>query len=131
MTDKNILTVLSEANKVRQTKWKGSENLDMNFRALELCEEVGEVAGAVKKLYRARNGVIGNTKPESDIVENLIEEVGDVLICLDLLADKTGINLTDALIEKFNKTSTKHGIDVHIARSYDNNFYVTTAEILK
>ncbi|WNL50680.1 nucleotide pyrophosphohydrolase [Ruegeria phage RpAliso] len=109
------LNKLREANRARQKEWGGYENADELFRAIELGEEAGEVLGAVKKLTRERRGIVGN-RPGVDRMQNLREEMGDVLICLDLLADAFDINLLDCVTDKFNKTSTKNGIPVFVDR---------------
>lgn len=111
MNDK-FLNQLREKNNKRQTLWSGAENVDILFRAVEFAGEAGEVANAVKKVYRAKNGIVGNSKDISDLMENLIEEIGDVLITIDLLANEFDIDLEDAVKSKFNKTSNKVGIPV-------------------
>lgn len=111
MTD-TFLTQLREKNNERQTMWSGAEDIDVLFRAVEFAGEAGEVANAVKKIYRARNGIIGNSKSIDDLMENLVEEIGDVLITIDLLANEYDIDLAEAVKSKFNKTSEKVGIPV-------------------
>lgn len=111
MNDK-FLNQLRKKNIERQSLWAGAENVDILFRAVEFAGEAGEVANAVKKVYRAQNGIIGNNKDISDLMKNLIEEIGDVLITIDLLANEFDIDLEDAVKSKFNKTSNKVGIPV-------------------
>jgi NTP pyrophosphatase (non-canonical NTP hydrolase) len=111
MTDA-FLTQLRQKNNERQTMWSGAENVDILFRAVEFAGEAGEVANAVKKVYRAQNCIIGNNKDIHDLMENLIEEIGDVLITIDLLANEFDIDLEDAVKSKFNKTSKKVSIPV-------------------
>ncbi len=108
----SILRELREKNAERQKHWVGSDKVDVLFRAVEFSGEAGELLNAVKKLYRARNGIIGNKNTEEELLENLLEEMGDVLITLDLLASCYGIDLEEAVKQKFNKTSTKVNIDV-------------------
>lgn len=123
--DKNFLNILSEANSVRQEYWKGSDKLGELFRAVELGEESGEVLGAVKKLYRARNGVTGNNQTQIEsLTQNLKEEIGDVLICLSLLASIYNLDLSECGKEKFNITSSKHGIPVTIIEKADGQYEV-------
>ncbi len=73
---------LRAANIQRQAEWQGNETLDLVFRALEVADEAGEVAGAVKKLKRAQMGVCGSIAA----LEDVADELGDVVIALDLLA---------------------------------------------
>jgi len=111
MTD-TFFKKLREKNNERQKLWAGAEHVDVLFRAVEFAGESGEVLNAVKKLHRARNGIIGNTKDINDLMENLIEEIGDVLITIDLLANEYDIDLEQAVKSKFNKTSVKVNIPV-------------------
>jgi NTP pyrophosphatase (non-canonical NTP hydrolase) len=78
------------------------------FRATELAGEAGEVANAVKKLARYEMGMAGGSPDRT----NLKEEIGDVLISLELLAQHYEIDLWEAVAEKFNKTSDKHKMPI-------------------
>jgi NTP pyrophosphatase (non-canonical NTP hydrolase) len=109
-----FLHTLRQKNNERQKLWPGSENVNVLFRAVEFAGEAGEVANAVKKVYRSQNGIIGNNKDINDLMENLIEEIGDVLITIDLLANEYGIDLEQAVKSKFNKTSKKVNIPVFL-----------------
>ena len=110
----SFLDDLRSKNAERQEFWIGSDNVDVLFRAVEFAGEAGELSNAVKKLHRARNGIIGNNLSEKELYENLVEEMGDVLITLDLLAQHYNINLEEATKAKFNKTSKKVNIDVFL-----------------
>lgn len=111
---------LQEANRVRGAKWGESPGID--FRGMELGGEAGELleavldaahvaarAGkamnAVKKLSRHEKGMPGGN-PD---LEAVADEIGDVIISCSLLANDLGINLGEATVNKFNKTSVKHG----------------------
>lgn len=109
-----FLNTLRRQNNERQKLWTGAEKVDVLFRAVEFAGEAGEVANAVKKVYRAQNGILGNNKDISDLMENLVEEIGDVLITIDLLANEYNIDLEHAVKTKFNKTSHKVNIPVFI-----------------
>lgn len=82
---------LRAANVARQDEWTGNEKADILFRALEVADEAGEVAGAVKKLVRAQRGICGSTLT----LEDVADEIGDTVISLDLLACELGHELTD------------------------------------
>jgi NTP pyrophosphatase (non-canonical NTP hydrolase) len=77
---------------------------------MELAGEAGEAANAGKKLARHELGMVGG----SDDLTNLKEELGDVIICCELIAGHYGIDLWQAVVDKFNKTSEKHGMPVKI-----------------
>ena len=71
--------------------------------------ELGEAANIAKKLNRVRDGMVGNAESEDDLRSNLADEIADVAIYLDILAASQGINLAEAIIAKFNRTSEKVG----------------------
>ncbi len=71
--------------------------------------ELGEAANIAKKLNRVRDGIPGNRETEAELRFALREEIADVFIYLDLLAQSQGFALEDAVREKFNKTSRKIG----------------------
>ena len=74
------LSNLRKANLSRAAKWGGDRPDMLEFSAVELGGEVGEVLNAVKKLARLRRGMAGG----SDTINNIAEELADVVICADL-----------------------------------------------
>jgi NTP pyrophosphatase (non-canonical NTP hydrolase) len=104
------LEFLREANRVRQSEWPGSEAADVPFRAIELAGETGELMEAVKKWLRSQRSIAGTVADLSDVED----EMGDVLISLDLLAADLGIDLTAAWKQKFNKTSRKYNLESRV-----------------
>lgn len=98
---------LAEADAHRSRLWgeKGAM-----FAAVELGGEVGEALNVVKKLERERIGMAGSRAT----VDDLADELGDVVICCQILASKYGIDLTKATARKFNKTSRKMGFLVEL-----------------
>lgn len=73
--------------------------------------ELGEAANIAKKLNRVRDGIPGNSETPEELRENLADEIADTFIYLDLLAQAAGINLGEAVVAKFNKTSAKIGYE--------------------
>lgn len=72
--------------------------------------EAGEVANAVKKLRRDEDGLTGNGElTRAELLADLADELGDVVAYLDLLAQYYGIDLAEAVANKFNKVSKKNG----------------------
>ncbi|MEM8977716.1 MAG: hypothetical protein AAGD43_37165 [Pseudomonadota bacterium] len=69
---------------------------------------------AIKKYQRAITNTMGNSETLEEIEANLREEIGDVLICLDRVAECFGEDIEPAAREKFNKTSRKVGLPVLI-----------------
>ena len=121
MTDTNgygTLACLRTANRIRQENWPGGEHVETLFRAVEFGGEAGELLDAVKKLTRARKGIAGNKDQTLDTLTQAVkEEIGDVLISLDILADDLGIKIEDCVPMKFNKTSLKVGVPVEMCET--------------
>lgn len=103
---------LSDSNLQRayERNEAGVEVWDLTQWALAMIGEAGEACNAVKKLNRIEVGDPA-TKPEelSDLQNALADELADIVIYADLLAQRAGINLGHAVAEKFNRTSVKVG----------------------
>lgn len=54
----------------------------------QLAEEAAELAKAALKLRRVLDGNNPTPVSEEEALQNLIEEVGDVWVCLDLILDE-------------------------------------------
>lgn len=74
--------------------------------------ELGEAANIAKKLNRVRDGIPGNKETEAELRAAFKEEVADVFIYLDLLAQSQGFDLETVVREKFNETSRKLGCPI-------------------
>ncbi len=108
------MTNLRAANVARDKEWNtGSERVSMTFRATELAGEVGEACNVIKKLERERIGLVGSR----DTKEHLAEELADIVICTDLVAMDSGIDLEAAIAAKFNTTSEKNGLTTRLTIS--------------
>lgn len=112
MTTENetFLQRLRRKNRERQLQWDPENRIDNLYRATEIAGELGEALNCVKKLERERLGIKGSR----DTVEHLGDEMADVLICLDLIAEKYGIDLEYYTRKKFNSTSLDVGFDVFL-----------------
>ena len=71
--------------------------------------ELGEAANIIKKLNRVRDGIPGNKETPQELYQALADEIADVAIYLDLLAQAAGFNLEAIRERKFQKTSKKIG----------------------
>jgi NTP pyrophosphatase (non-canonical NTP hydrolase) len=102
---------LREANARRGAQWDGKPAAldDLSFRAMELGGECGEALNVAKKLVRELSGRVGGLTLEQ-ARPMLAEELADVVICVDRVAEALGIDLAPAIVGKFNKTSRKHGL---------------------
>lgn len=97
------LSELRAANKTRQLLWDPTNQISPSYRGNELAGEVGEACGDIKKLERERLGLRGSRTT----VAHLATELADVIICVDLVAAYYGIELGQAVRDKFNETSEK------------------------
>lgn len=70
--------------------------------------EMGELCNLLKKHQREITGIEGS-RIQGDYKTAIAEEVADVIIYLDLLCEREGIDLQAAIMRKFNKTSEKVG----------------------
>lgn len=73
--------------------------------------ELGEAANVAKKLNRVRDDIPGNAETPEQLRDALADEIADTFIYLDLLAQSQGIDLEDAVVSKFNRTSEKIGYE--------------------
>lgn len=104
--DGATFSLLRRANEKRHVeRWKGDgvKEVTLEFRGNELAGEVGEACNVIKKLARARLGIMGSRSSVAD----LADELADVIICADLIAMDLGFDLGAAVAAKFNKTSEK------------------------
>lgn len=74
-----------------------------------LTGELGEAANVAKKLNRIRDGVRGNRESEEELRAKLRAELADCYIYLDLLAQRAGFRIGDAVAETFDAKSREIG----------------------
>ena len=74
--------------------------------------ELGEAANVAKKLNRVRDGIPGNKQTPDELRAAFREEIADVFIYLDLLAQSQGFSLAAAVREKFNAKSRELGCEI-------------------
>ncbi|GAB5404883.1 MAG: hypothetical protein Aurels2KO_31140 [Aureliella sp.] len=105
---------LRDANVRRNHEWRAGgtaiDQLPLSFRAAELAGEAGEACNEIKKIERHRLGLVGG---KTDL-QGLRQELADVLISVDLIAMDLDIDLAEAVREKFNATSAKHGMQTQL-----------------
>jgi NTP pyrophosphatase (non-canonical NTP hydrolase) len=82
----------------------GIDDWSPNDWATSLAGEVGELCNKLKKRRR------GETIADAEIAE----ELADVVLYLDLLATRIGINLESAVRNKFNAVSDRKGSDIRL-----------------
>lgn len=99
-----MLDKLREANITRQIEWQNGKDLTIEYRGNELAGEAGELCNLLKKVARERIGLRGTRANITD----LKKEIGDVLVCLDLIANDLGLHLDECVEWAFNSTSEKY-----------------------
>lgn len=107
----NFLQNLRKADLARDTEMTGGKKkFSLSFRGNELAGEVGEACNILKKLDREQLGIIGSKATP----EQLLEELADIIICVDLIAMEFDFNLQIAISKKFNKTSSERNLKTFI-----------------
>lgn len=76
-----------------------------------MCGEAGEACNVAKKMRRLETGVTHRTQEaDADILRmKLADELGDVVIYADLLAQRAGLDLGKCVAKKFDRTSSEIG----------------------
>lgn len=101
-----ILSELREVNALRSEQAFGVKLSDWSLPEWgnALAGEVGELCNFAKKQHR-------DGQPRTQQIAN---EAADIVIYLDLLCAKEGIDLRQAIREKFNEVSKKKGANIFI-----------------
>jgi len=109
---KFTLDKLREQNVARLHRWHSNEIDEWTGAdwSNATCGEAGEMANVVKKLRRGETGARNDDDPtEPELRAMLADEIADVAIYLDLLAWYYDIDLAEAIISKFDRTSERYG----------------------
>lgn len=119
MTDGLTFNTLRGGNEARLPEFKNSKgemahtevdgsDWSLNDWAVAMIGEAGEACNVLKKIRRG-DLTLEEARPK------LTQEFADVIIYLDLLAKRAGINLGEAVIETFNVKSELVGSRVRLA----------------
>ena len=102
----------SRTNLKRALRWhpQGLASWSLSDWFTALAGEMGEAGNVIKKLNRVRDGIIGNKETPEALRTQLADELADVYIYLDLLAQTAGIDFPEASVRKFNATSVKNNL---------------------
>jgi len=100
---------LRTANVTRALRWHpaGLDSWTASDWLVAVTGELGELASLLKMRNRERDGLVGNKFSPSK--EQIADELADVLIYLDLLAEVLGVDLGEAVVKKFNEVSIRVG----------------------
>lgn len=106
----DILKQLQKANRLR------SKDFGMQIEDWTLCEwgcavsgEVGELNNELIHMHRG-----DFTLEEANEKELIANEAADIVIYLDMLCQKAGVDLGKAIVNKFNEKSEEMGSKVSI-----------------
>lgn len=97
------------ANLVRCERWhpEGIESWSPSDWLVAIVGELGELASLIKMRNRERDGLVGNKFSPTD--QQIAKEAADVFTYLDLFCARHGIDLSAAVIQKFNEVSERNG----------------------
>lgn len=106
----------SDFSKENRARCEASNGFNHNLMSWSLSDwftavmgEIGEAANIAKKLNRVRDGVIGNKESEPELRNKIRSELADAYIYLDLLAQREGIDIGQAVRETFDAKSKEIG----------------------
>lgn len=89
--------------------------------ATAMAGECGEACNLVKKLRRAAGPIMesgkANTPGAAVLIPMIADELADLIIYADLLAERLGIDLGKAVALKFNKVSERVGSTIRLEES--------------
>lgn len=106
---------LRAANQKRQRERNASFGVkvwSLRDWALAMIGEAGEVCNVVKKFQRIDIDDPATHESEAPyLLANLADELADVVIYVDLLAERAGIDLGAAVADKFNRDSVELALD--------------------
>lgn len=77
--------------------------LSLEYCALALCGEAGELANLVKKRWRTYHGVQMSTVDDDQEATRMADELGDVLWYVQATATKLGFSLEDVAQRNLEK----------------------------
>lgn len=100
-----LLKQLKGANKIRCSQFGKGGNIEdwtPTDWACAVAGETGEMCNLIKKLHRG----------DEINIEDIADEAADVVIYLDILCQRLSIDLSTAIVNKFNKKSVQIGSKV-------------------
>lgn len=98
-------------NMERKARWHASANrkwIGPDW-GNELAGETGECCNEIKKMQRFADGIPQYNFDPALAERKLMKEIGDVVICAELIAEHFGLKLEDCVRYAFNLTSEKNG----------------------
>jgi NTP pyrophosphatase (non-canonical NTP hydrolase) len=109
--------ILRRVNVTRQReKFQPCDKWNLSAWGNALAGEVGELCNRIKKLEIAEELAINEDLPgiRRESVQEIAKELADVVIYADLLAARLGIDLGEAVRQKFNEVSDRVGSQIKL-----------------
>lgn len=105
----------SDINLQRAMTWHqgGIDEWSISDWAVAMVGEAGEAFNLIKKFNRLRDKLHSNN-PDGFDMSKLADELADTFIYLDLLASRCGIDLENAVRQKFNAISDRENLPFKI-----------------
>lgn len=103
---------LEREDRAEEARW-WLRMIRMNSR-LAVSAASGRLSNKLKKLTRLERGIKGTTEDKKRLLFEAMEELADVVICVDLVAMHLGVSLQQAVRGKFNATSLKHSLKTRL-----------------
>ena len=113
MGDEMTFKEVSEINRSRCLEWhpNGIDDWSPTDWACAMAGEAGEVCNAIKKLRRLQDDIPDSReKMPEEHIRAIAMEIGDTFLYLDLLAQRLGINMEEAVRDTFNRVSDREGL---------------------
>jgi NTP pyrophosphatase (non-canonical NTP hydrolase) len=108
------LSEISKINRARCERWHaGGEEWTAADWGVALGGEAGELLNVIKKVRRHETGVVNdltyNTPPLPEVLAAVKDEIADVFLYLDLVANHFDLELEECIFPKFNRVSKAQG----------------------
>jgi len=118
------LYFISAINRKRCARWHSNE---LEWTAADwsnaLAGETGELCNIIKKIRRHETGASTeyNTPEMAELIEKLKDEIADVFLYLDLVANHFDLSLEQCIFPKFNRVSEAQNFPERLPPGGENN----------
>ena len=102
----------SELNVARCEEWHSLDDWTPMEWGAAAAGEMGELCNVLKKIRRCDQGIQQNATSQSreELVAMAAEELADTICYLDLVAASLGVDISSAVVRKFNAISEREGL---------------------
>lgn len=107
MMTQNGRDVADKVHRAMITTWPSYGTEDLKFLTLGMVGEAGEVANVVKKMWRGDNTYTQSAEAAEKFINDLSDEIADVQIYLDRIAECMDIDIPTAVANKMRKLAEK------------------------